>query len=51
MLEACKELVDIFPEDNMSELDASDFKDRANRIWSAVRVAFKAIANAESEEL
>ncbi len=36
LLEACKKLVNIFPEYSMSELDACDFKDRAHRIWTAI---------------
>ncbi len=37
--DACRELVDIFPENSMSEMDAADFKDRAHRIWVAAGTA------------
>jgi len=47
LLKACKELADIFPEFSMSEMDASDFKDRANRIWAASQSAKNIIAKCE----
>ena len=50
LLEACKELADIFPENSMSEMDAADFKDRANRIWAATQSAKAAISLAEKEQ-
>jgi len=42
--EVSKELAGIFPEESMSEMDAADFKDRANRIWVAAQGAKAAIA-------
>ena len=47
LLAACQELASIFPEESMSELDAADFKDRANRIWTAALEAKLAIAKAK----
>ncbi len=43
LLKVCTELADIFPEQSMSEMDAADFKDRANRIWTAAQSAKAAI--------
>lgn len=47
LFKACKMLKEIFPENELSELDASDFKDRAAMIFSAVREAKVAINKAE----
>ena len=49
LLEALKELADIFPEDSMGEMDASDFKDRSHRIWTASQTAKNLIAKAEKQ--
>ena len=47
LLAACEELANIFPEYSISEMDAADFKDRANTIWVAVQSAKAAIKKAK----
>ena len=47
LVEALEYLKDIFPENDMSELDASDFKDRAMKIFTAAFRAKQALAEAE----
>ena len=46
LLKVCKELADIFPENNISEMDAADFIDRANRIWTAAQSTKNVLAQA-----
>ena len=50
LLAACKELASIFPEESMSEMDAADFKDRANRIWTAALEAKIATIKAQQAD-
>jgi len=49
LLEVCEKIADIFPENDMAEMDAADFSDRANRIFNAAKQAEQAIAAAKAE--
>ena len=50
LLEALQKLADIFPEHSMRELDAADFKDRAQRIWTASQIAKNLLADAKKRD-
>ena len=43
LLEACKKLAEIFPEETINDLDAADFKDRAIKIWDVACTAKAAL--------
>ena len=47
LLVACKALAEIFPETDMSEMDAADFKDRAGETFDCAQHAKAAIAKAK----
>ncbi|KKM26678.1 hypothetical protein LCGC14_1582420 [marine sediment metagenome] len=46
LLKACEMLAEAFPEENMDNMDASDFKDRMYAIFAAARKAKAAITKA-----
>jgi hypothetical protein len=47
LVEVCELLQNLFPEDDMSQMDASDFKDRAGQTMGIVCKAKALIAKAE----
>ena len=47
LLDALRELSNIFPEKDMSEMDAADFVDRSYQIWTAAKNAKVLIAEAK----
>lgn len=50
LLDVSKLLSELFPENDMSEMDAADFKDRACQIMGIVLKAKEAITKAERNE-